>query len=191
MNIRRKLGSKITGPIVPLLARVGLTPNMITLLGLLIIIVAAVMVGMRYLLIGGILVLVAGLCDILDGALARYKGRTTKFGAVLDSTLDRVSEASILIALIYFYAVEGKPVYVCLGAADILFSLLISYIKARAEALQLDCEVGWFTRTERVIVMALGLIFNLMWVALIILAVFGVITVVQRLVHVYKRAKQV
>lgn len=191
MNLRRKLGNKITSPIVPLLAKTGLSPNMITWLGLLIIIAAAVLIGMQYLLIGGILVLVAGLCDILDGALARYIGKTTKFGAVLDSTLDRVSEASILIALIYFYAVEGNPFYVCLGAANILFSLLISYIKARAEALQLDCEVGWFTRTERVIVVALGLIFNLMWVALIILAVFGLITVIQRLVYVYKRAKLV
>jgi CDP-diacylglycerol--glycerol-3-phosphate 3-phosphatidyltransferase len=131
-------------------------------------------------------VLVAGLCDILDGALARYKGKTSKFGAVLDSTFDRISEAAVLFGLIYLYSQSGNLLLVSLSASAIIFSFLISYVKARAEGLGLSCEVGLFTRTERVLVIAGGLILNLVWIALIILALFSFITTIQRLVHVYQ-----
>lgn len=191
MSFRRNLGSKITTPLVPILSKIGFTPDALTWTGLVIIIAAAVLIALDYLLVGGILVLLSGLFDILDGALARYKQKTTKFGAVLDSTFDRISEAAVLFALIYLYAQQADLLIVCLCALVIVFSFLISYVKARAEGLEIDCNVGLFTRAERVIVMAAGLIFNLVLIALIILALFSLVTVIQRLLHVYRRSRNI
>jgi CDP-diacylglycerol--glycerol-3-phosphate 3-phosphatidyltransferase len=189
LSFRRKIGNGITAPLVPFLNKIGLTPDAVTWAGLLIILAAAVLVALNHLLIGGILVLLSGLCDILDGALARYRGRSSKFGAVLDSTFDRISEAAVLFGMVYLYSLSGNIFLVSLCVAAIIFSFLISYVKARAEGLGLTCEVGLFTRTERVLVMAAGLICNLVWIALIILVLFSFITVIQRLVHVYRRAR--
>lgn len=172
---------------MPFLKKMGLTPDILTWIGLGINIIAAVLVAMNYLLVGGILTLLSGLFDILDGALARFTQKTTKFGALLDSTLDRVSEAAILFGLLVLYASSGNVIILSLIMAVLIFSFLISYIRARAEGLGIDCKVGFFTRTERVIIMALGLIFNLVFIALIILALFSFITVIQRLVHVYRQ----
>ena len=189
MSFRRRLGTRITTPIVPFLSRIGLTPDALTWIGLFIILAAAILIAKGHLLIGGILVLFSGLFDILDGALARYKQKTSKFGAILDSTFDRISEAVVLLALIFLYTRQGDTWIACLCAFVIVVSFLISYIKARAEGLGLDCEVGIFTRAERVLVMAAGLIFNLVLIALVILAVFSLVTVVQRLLHVYKSGR--
>ncbi|HJX03244.1 MAG TPA: CDP-alcohol phosphatidyltransferase family protein [Dehalococcoidia bacterium] len=189
MSFRRKIGNSITAPLIPFLGKIGLTPDAVTWAGLLIILAAAVLVALNHLLIGGILVLLSGLCDILDGALARYRGRSSKFGALLDSTFDRISEAAVLFGLVYLYSLSGNILLVSLSVAAIIFSFLISYVKARAEGLGLTCEVGLFTRTERVLVMAAGLICNLVWIALIIMVLFSFITMIQRLVHVYRRAR--
>jgi CDP-diacylglycerol--glycerol-3-phosphate 3-phosphatidyltransferase len=192
MGLRRNIGSRITSPIVPFLGKIGITPDILTGIGCAINIAAAVLVGMNYLIIAGILTLVSGLFDILDGALARYINKTTKFGALLDSTLDRVSEAAIFFGLAVLYLIAGNLLMLSLVMAALILSFLISYIRARAEGLGINCEVGFFTRTERVILMALGLIFSflspyVMMAVLAILVVFGLITVIQRLVHVYKQ----
>jgi CDP-diacylglycerol---glycerol-3-phosphate 3-phosphatidyltransferase len=194
MDFRRSIGSKITTPIVPFLSKIGITPDILTIIGCVVNIGAAVLVAMNNLLVGGILTLVSGLFDILDGALARYTGKSTKFGALLDSTLDRVSEAVIFFGLVILYAGAGNLLMCSLAIAALIFSFLISYVRARAEGLDIECSVGFFTRTERVLIMAFGLIFSifipyLMLIVLSILVIFSFITVIQRIVHVYKQTR--
>jgi CDP-diacylglycerol--glycerol-3-phosphate 3-phosphatidyltransferase len=153
-------------------------------------IVAAYVIATGHFLLGGVLILGSGLFDLLDGALARFTKRTTKFGAVLDSTVDRVSEAATLCGLLIWYvAKEGATLEIVLILAVLIGSFLVSYVRARAEGLGWQCQVGLFTRAERVIVLAGGLLINQIFVALCILAVFVFVTVVQRLVYLWKQEK--
>jgi CDP-diacylglycerol--glycerol-3-phosphate 3-phosphatidyltransferase len=153
-------------------------------------IVAAYVIATGHFLLGGVLILGSGLFDLLDGALARFTKRTTKFGAVLDSTVDRVSEAATLCGLLIWYvAREGATLEIVLILAVLIGSFLVSYVRARAEGLGWQCQVGLFTRAERVIVLAVGLLINQIFVALCILAVFVFVTVVQRLVYLWKQEK--
>jgi CDP-diacylglycerol--glycerol-3-phosphate 3-phosphatidyltransferase len=136
------------------------------------------------------LILGSGLFDLLDGALARFSKQTTKFGAVLDSTVDRISEAATLCGLLIWYVPqESATLEVVLVLVVLIGSFLVSYIRARAEGLDWQCQVGLFTRAERVIVLAIGLLVNQVFIALCILAVFVFITVVQRLVYLWKQEK--
>jgi len=195
MDIRRKLGNQISGLLIPAISKTKISPNALTVIGLLIIIAASVVVALNYLLLGGILVLVAGLFDILDGALARYANKMTRFGAVMDSTFDRLSEGALFAGLLILYVPKGQILIPTLILASLIFSFLISYIRARAEGIGIKCEVGFFTRTERVIIMALALILGgifsdvIILVALVILALFSLITVIQRLVYVYGQTR--
>jgi len=154
-------------------------------------IVAAYVIATGHFLVGGTLVLVAGLFDLLDGALARFSGQTTKFGAVLDSVSDRISEAAILCGLLVWYIRQGTSpeIVPVLIFAVLTGSFLVSYVRARAEGLGWQCPVGLFTRAERVIVLAIGLLINQILIALCVLVVFVSITVVQRLVYVWKQGR--
>ena len=189
-DIRRNLAYRITSPIVSILSRSGITPNTLTLTNLALNIVAAYAIATGHFLLGGVLILGAGLFDLIDGALARFTKRTTKFGAVLDSTVDRISEAATLCGLLIWYvAREGATLEIVLILAVLIGSFLVSYIRARAEGLGWQCQVGLFTRAERVIVLAVGLLIDQILVALCILAVFIFVTVVQRLVYLWKQQK--
>jgi CDP-diacylglycerol--glycerol-3-phosphate 3-phosphatidyltransferase len=189
-DIRRNLAYRITGPIVRIVSKSGVTPNALTFVNLALNIVAAYVIATGHLLLGGVLVLVAGLFDLLDGALARFTRQTTKFGAVLDSTVDRICEAAILSGILIWYVPqEGASLEIVLILAVLIGSFLVSYIRARAEGLGWQCQVGLFTRAERVIVLAVGLLINQVFVALCILVVFVFVTVVQRLVHLSKQEK--
>jgi CDP-diacylglycerol--glycerol-3-phosphate 3-phosphatidyltransferase len=189
-DIRRNLANRITSPIVSILSRSGITPNTLTLTNLALNIVAAYVIAVGHFLLGGVLILGSGLFDLLDGALARFTKRTTKFGAVLDSTVDRVSEAATLCGLLIWYvAKEGATLEIVLILAVLIGSFLVSYVRARAEGLGWQCQVGLFTRAERVIVLAVGLLINQIFVALCVLAVFVFVTVVQRLAYLWKQEK--
>jgi len=189
-DIRRNLAYRITSPIVSILSRSGITPNTLTLTNLALNIVAAYVTATGRFLLGGVLILGSGLFDLLDGALARFTKRTTKFGAVLDSTVDRISEAATLCGLLIWYvAKEGATLEIVLILAVLIGSFLVSYVRARAEGLGWQCQVGLFTRAERVIVLAVGLLINQIFVALCILAVFVFVTVIQRLVYLWKQEK--
>ena len=181
------MSSRITDPVVGVLSHTGIRPNAVTSMSLVPSIAAAYFVGTGHFRTGAALVLVSGLLDLLDGALARFTKQTTKFGAILDSTVDRVSEAAIFCGLLIRYVPEG----VALEAAAILVALigsfLVSYIRARAEGLGLECRVGLFTRAERVIVLAIGLLVNQVLIALWVLIVFVYITVAQRLLYLWKQ----
>jgi len=190
LGTRRDIAGSITRPLVAALARTPITPNALTWVGLAIAIAAAVLVGTGHLFAAGFVVLGGSLFDMLDGALARGTGRTSRFGAVLDSTLDRTSEAVVLIGLLAFYAAGGSVVGAVAVGLVWLTSLLVSYIRVRAEAVQLDCEVGVFTRAERVFLLVLGLLLSSFGSALIvilwIIAALSLVTAVQRLYHVWR-----
>jgi len=165
------------------------TPDTITWFGLALAIGAAALIINRYLLAAGVLVLVAGFFDILDGALARATNRATRFGAILDSTLDRVSEAILLLGILFLYCNEQSIAGSLLVGLALIGSMLVSYIRARAEAIGYDCQVGLFTRAERVAVLALGLMLNQVFIALVIIVIFSLITVSQRLLHIWRQTR--
>ncbi len=165
-------------------ARTGISPNAVTLVTLLLNFGVAAVIASGQTTIGGILVIVVGALDSLDGALARSTGRATAFGAFLDSTLDRYSEAIIFLGIIYLY--QAEPNTVMLAYVAIIGSVMVSYARARAEGLGLDCEVGLLARPERILVLGIGLATGFTFYALIILAVFTNFTAVQRMWHVYR-----
>ena len=192
-RFRKDAAYYLTRPAVQLLARTSITPNVITWFGLLLAIGGAVLIVTGHLLAAGLVVLIAALFDTLDGALARYTNRVTRFGAVLDSTLDRLSDAALLLGILVLYARDQSVVPILLVGLALLGSLLVGYIRARAEALGLECEVGLFTRAERVIVLALGLLLNqidnALVIALGIIVVFSFFTAGQRLLYVWQQTK--
>jgi len=190
INIRRNLAYRITDPMVRILSKSGITPNALTFINLALNIVAAYVIATGHLLLGGVLVLVAGLFDLFDGALARFTKQTTRFGAILDSVADRISEAAILCGLLIWYIPqEEASLEIVLIFVVLIGSFLVSYIRARAEGLGWQCQVGLFTRAERVIVLAIGLLINQIFIALCVLVIFVFITVVQRLIYLRKQDK--
>ena len=187
--VRYAVANYLTQPAVRLLTRTSITPSTITWFGFSLAVGAGALIITRHLFAAGFLVLLAGFFDILDGALARYTNRTTRFGAVLDSILDRLAEAVLLLAILVLLARDQSVAQILLVGVALLSSLLVSYIRARAEALGLQCQVGLFTRAERVIVLALGLWLNQVVIALAIIVVFSFITAGQRLVYVWQQTK--
>ena len=176
------------GQIAVWLEKTGISPNALTLIGFVLTVVVAVVLGMGQLLWGGLLLIFAALFDTLDGALARHAGKTTVFGAFLDSVMDRFSESVTLVALIWYYSgqADGRTAVVLL-AATIVGSLMVSYTRARAEAVNVECKEGFFQRTERIIVLILGLVTGWMLPVLWILAIFTNFTAVQRIYDVYRK----
>jgi CDP-diacylglycerol--glycerol-3-phosphate 3-phosphatidyltransferase len=155
-------------------------------LGFVVTVGAAVLIATDYLLLAGLVVLVAGLFDMLDGALARRTNRVTRFGAVLDSTLDRLSEGVLLLGILFLFAREGSTIGILLAGGVLITSMLVSYIRARAEALDIECTAGLFTRPERVIVLVLGLMLNQIEIALAIITTLSLFTIGQRLTLVWR-----
>ncbi len=176
------------GQIAVWLERTGISPNALTLIGFFLTVVVAVVLGTGQLLWGGLLLIFAALFDTLDGALARHAGKTTIFGAFLDSVMDRFSESVTLVALIWYFSgqADGRTPVILL-AATIVGSLMVSYTRARAEAVNIECKEGFFQRTERIIVLILGLVTGWMLPVLWILAIFTNFTAVQRIYDVYRK----
>jgi len=194
MVLRKALQGYITQPVVSLLARTSITPNMVTWFGLILILVAASLAGIGYLFAAGLVVLISGFFDIIDGALARTTNHVTRFGGVLDSTLDRLSEAAILIGIMAYYLfnpVDFQEWVIILIGITMIASFLVSYVRSRAEADKISCQVGIFTRAERVIILALGLLINQVIIILIVIAILSIVRVVQRLVHVYQETQKI
>ncbi len=188
-RLRKVVSVSLTDPIVKILSKTPLTPNMLTFFSFLLAAGAAALIATDNLLAAGFVVLFGSFFDVLDGALARHTDRVTRFGAVFDSTLDRLAEGVIFIAILYLYAEEGSTAGILLVGTVMLSSLLVSYIRARAESAGISCTVGIFTRPERIIVLALGLFINQLFIALAVMAAFSLFTVLHRLFHVWQRAK--
>ena len=183
----RRTAERLVAP----LTRTGITPNGLTVIGLLLNIIAGIVLASGELTAGGLLVLIAGAFDIFDGALARVTDRKSVFGAFFDSTLDRYSEAAVFMGLqvAFLRTLEsGWQAWTGVVACYVVVigSLMISYTRARAEGLGLDCEVGWLQRPERIIALGVGLLLPrpLLLAVLAALAIFTQITVGQRIAHV-------
>ena len=190
-EFRKTAGNRLTRLIVQLLAKTPVSPDVITWTGFILTLGAAALIITEHLFAAGFVVLIAGFFDMLDGALARMTNKVTRFGGILDSTLDRLSEAALLLGILVVYAREQSMLGIIFVGLTLISSLLVSYIKARAEALGLECEVGLFTRPERVVVLAIGLLLSQIDYALIvvlgIIMVFSFFTVGQRLLHVWRQ----
>ncbi len=193
----------LTGPIARALIRGGVHPNTITTVGTLFVIGSGVAFGMGEIRLGGALLLVSGVFDILDGQVARQGAKMTTFGAFYDSTLDRVGEGAVFSGLIFWFLTGPLPSELkirALGAAllALVASLVVSYTRARAEALGVECKVGIAARAERILLLGLPtLLFGagpgrpgvlLFWIVTV-LAIVAAITVVQRVVHVARVAR--
>jgi CDP-diacylglycerol--glycerol-3-phosphate 3-phosphatidyltransferase len=193
-SFRKIIAERVTKPIIGVIAKTPLTPNIITGIGFVITIGAGALIVTKHPLAAGIVVLVAGLFDMLDGALARATGKSTRFGAILDSTLDRVSEAILLIALLAVFAQGGLVTESILAGVALVGSLLVSYIRARMEGLGVECKAGLFTRPERVIILALGLMLsqfnNALLITLSVLTFFSWFTVIERMVFAWNKLKE-
>ncbi|HEV8509736.1 MAG TPA: CDP-alcohol phosphatidyltransferase family protein [Gemmatimonadales bacterium] len=193
----------LTGPVARGLIRSGVHPNAITTVGTLIVIGSGVAFGYGAIRLGGVLLLLSGVCDILDGQVARQGGKMTTFGAFYDSTLDRVGEGAVFTGLIFYFLTGPFPrelVARALGASlvALVASLLVSYTRARAEALGVECKVGIAARAERILLLALpAVVFGpgpwrpgvLLFGIVVVLALVSAITVIQRVVHVARVAR--
>ena len=185
---RRAVSDYVELPVARFMERVGLTPNAVTLIGLLIAIGGAWLIAVGQWHIGGAVALFGGVFDMFDGALARMTGRASKFGALLDSVIDRVSEAVTLFGILAYYLLSDNDIGAALVYAAIIGSIMVSYMRARSEGLGIDCKVGVMTRPERVAAIGIGLI-AAHWIAVVMPVVLGTIaaltavTAVHRLSH--------
>ncbi|QSB16922.1 CDP-alcohol phosphatidyltransferase family protein [Natronosporangium hydrolyticum] len=188
---------RIVEPLARGLLRLGITPDAVTVFGTLGVLVGAIGFAARgHLVVAALFVAVFALVDTLDGAMARLRGYSTRFGAFLDSSMDRVADAAIFGALAYWFASQQEPatlvaVLICFGAAQIT-----SYVKARAQSLGFDCDVGLAERAERLVLIGVGALatgFGVGWAlpaALWLLAAAALFTVGQRMVHVYRQERR-
>ena len=191
-SVRKAIAYYLTELPVRFLARTPVTPNIISWFGFVLALGAALLIAFEQFIAAGFVVLVAGFFDMIDGALARYTSRVSRFGAVLDATLDRLSEAVLLLGIIVLYVRGGVAACAILAVVALMGSFLVSYIRAKAETLGLECQVGLFTRGERVVVMVLGLWLTQVTeyalpLALALIAVFSFITAGQRLFTVWRQ----
>jgi CDP-diacylglycerol--glycerol-3-phosphate 3-phosphatidyltransferase len=181
----------ILEPIAGVFRALHITPNVITLLGFLLNVVAAYLIVIDQVFWGGVVFLVAAGADAIDGTLARQLGIRNKFGAFWDSTLDRLSESIIIMAIAYRFAVAGDVMAVMVAFLALVASFLVSYTRSRGEGIGIDVKVGVGTRVERFIIMAVALLFsgfyeNLLLIALLLIVILAGITVLQRMWVVYK-----
>src|SRR6266571_8870191 len=184
------------------LALFVVSPNLLTSIGLLLSMVTALVIAQGYMVVGGLLVVFAGIFDMFDGALARVRNAATTFGAFLDSMLDRYSESIILLGLLC-YVLQRPDLHDAFWPAQheqtwmiififvaIVGSLMVSYAKARAEGLGLECKTGLLARPERVVILAIGLLTGTVIWALALLAVLSHVTAIERLVYVWHVTSQ-
>lgn len=178
----------IVGPIAGFLNRIGLTPNSITLTGLAGNLVGAILLAQGNFFWGGVVVLLMGPLDALDGAMARLRGEASDWGAFVDSVSDRYSELMIFGGLIYYYAAGGEVLWVMLAFVAAAGSVLVSYTKARADSLKYDANIGVLTRMERYLILAPCLVLGIPQVAIAIVAVLANVTAIQRIWKVRAQA---
>jgi CDP-diacylglycerol--glycerol-3-phosphate 3-phosphatidyltransferase len=185
-DLARKWTVGILEPIASLIGRTGVSPNVVTLTGAVLNLGVAWVLSKGYMRIGGLLVPLVALFDALDGTLARLTAKRSRFGAFLDSTMDRFSEAILYLGLLIHFTRYGARQEIILIYATIVGSLMVSYARARAEGLGLDCKVGLLTRLERIIILTIALILDQMSIALWVLAILTNFTALQRMYHVWR-----
>jgi CDP-diacylglycerol--glycerol-3-phosphate 3-phosphatidyltransferase len=180
----------VLDPVAGALIKLGLTPNAMTGLGFALSVAGAFAASQGQMPLAGVLLLIAGPFDALDGTMARLLGQPTKFGAFTDSVTDRWSEMLVFLGLLYYYLQHGDSLACILVFAATMGSVMVSYTKARAEALGFDCNVGVLTRMERYIVLAPALVLNVPLVALWLVAILANVTAIQRALYVRSQARR-
>ncbi len=175
-------------PIAGFFNRLGIRPNTVTLFGLMGTIGVAVLIALGHMTWAGILLLVMGPVDAMDGALARLRNEASDWGAFVDAVTDRYSELFLFLGFLLYYMLHANAAGVILAYLAAAGSVLVSYVKARADASKLDANVGLLTRVERYIVLIPGLIFNLPLLVLIIIAILANFTALQRILRVRRDA---
>jgi CDP-diacylglycerol--glycerol-3-phosphate 3-phosphatidyltransferase len=182
-------------PVGSFIGRSGVTPNQITLLGVVVQAFVSYLIVQDRLPEAGFVLIAAALLDTVDGAVAKARGLTSKFGAFLDSTMDRLSDALVFLPIAWLYLAEptteraDQQWVAAVALVALVLSFLVSYARARAEGLGFECNVGLIERAERLIIMIVALVLNdLLPAALVVLALASLVTLVQRMVHVHKQA---
>ncbi len=177
----------ILDPMGAFLNRLGLMPNTITIIGLVGNVVGAFFLAQGFMTLGGVLILLMGPVDALDGTMARLRGEASEFGAFVDSVTDRYSELVIFGGLLYYFTRQANTLAISLVFLAAAGSVLVSYVRARAQSLGLETKVGILTRMERYLVLAPALLLNLPLYGLWIIAVLANVTAVQRIVDVRRQ----
>jgi CDP-diacylglycerol--glycerol-3-phosphate 3-phosphatidyltransferase len=195
LNVKiRGSWDRLMRPVGSSLARLGVTPDAVTYTGLLIQIGVAALIVQGRLLLAGLVAIVAALSDVIDGAVAKARERPSTFGAFLDSTTDRLSDALYLGPIVWLYGIDpdiathDEPWVAAAALAALVFGFLVSYAKARAQSLGYDCNVGIMERAERLILIIAALVFDLVPPAMVVLAALSLVTFLQRMVHVRLQA---
>jgi CDP-diacylglycerol---glycerol-3-phosphate 3-phosphatidyltransferase len=176
-------------PLVRWLSIMRVRPDTLTVIGWTLALFSAVLFGLGYARIAGVIMLLGGLFDALDGAVARESNRMSAFGAFLDSTLDRLSESAVFVGLIFYFASASRPYEALLAGIAMTFSLLTSYARARAEGLNLNCEVGILERAGRIVILSVLSILGLPTVGLGLVAAGALVTTAQRILHVRRATR--
>src|SRR5580700_401258 len=190
--LTRTIGRFISWPVdrfAALLAPTGIPPNLITWLALVLNLWAGILFAAGRFAAAGGMMLLAGLCDLLDGPVARRQNRVSLFGGFLDSILDRYADLILFLGILVYYARVNRFMYAVLAGAAMAGSVMVSYAKARAESLVPTSEVGFWDRPERLALMILGAIANRMPIALWILAVGPNLTVIHHIINTWKQTK--
>jgi phosphatidylglycerophosphate synthase len=192
--IKAMLGERLDAwihALFPFLFRWRLNPNLLSVTGTLVSLVAAASFPLGWFRTGGLLILAGGFFDLVDGVVARHHGRATRFGAFLDSTLDRVVDMGVLLGITMHFALAGEPGHVLLAVYALASSVLVSYAQARAELLLPSFRVGLLERGERIAVIAAGALAGLLVPALWIVAVGSTVTVIQRFAHAHREMARI
>ena len=185
-EVARKYSRVFLEPIARFFSQTGLSPNVITVIGFVLMIGVAFVLAQGYFFLGGWLIIAAVLFDAVDGTLARMMGRTSRFGAFLDSTLDRFSEAVIFLGIFIHLSGQNQQQELILIYATVVGSLMVSYARARAEGIGVPLKDGLFTRFERILLLVVGLISAQLTLTLWILAIFSNLTAIQRMYLVWR-----
>ncbi|HBY63126.1 MAG TPA: CDP-alcohol phosphatidyltransferase family protein [Solibacterales bacterium] len=176
--------------IVRALALSRIHPNVLTFIGLLINVWAAVLLGTGRFFAAGLVITGGAIFDMVDGRVARETNQVTRFGGFFDSVLDRYSDLALLMGLLVYYGSINRPFYVVLTAVVMTASVMVSYTRARAENTIPLCKVGFMERPERVVLIIIGALFNRMAPVLWVIAVLGNLTVVHRMIHTWQESQR-
>jgi len=163
----------------------GIHPNTLTLIGVLINVVAACALGVNRFLLAGVIMIVANIFDFIDGKVAQETNTVSRFGAFWDSTLDRFSDIALFLGLIYLYATLRRTDYVMVASLAMMFSIMTSYARARAESLIEKCKVGFMERPERIVLFMIGAFTNRMGAVLWVILLLSIFTVADRIYYTY------
>jgi CDP-diacylglycerol--glycerol-3-phosphate 3-phosphatidyltransferase len=167
----------------------GIHPNILTFVGVLINVAAAVALGKGHFITAGVIMVVANIFDFIDGKVARETHAETKFGGFWDSVIDRFSDITLFLGLIYLYSRLGRTDYVMVTAIAMMFAIMTSYTRARAESLITKCKVGFMERPERIVLFMIGAFTNRMAAVMWVIGVLSVFTVADRIIYTYRELR--